>query len=262
MKTETYIKKQARQALRGNMSKLLAAAGVTALAFLLLEYLEYLVLLLSGVIHVSTGEMKEGNEVLQIIVTVVYTAVVMLAAPLVNGFVRMVMTTAVQRRCRSTDVLYYFHGAHRYVKTVVLDLLLFLMFFVASSLLNFSGYLQVFLPDLFNAQPSLTIEGILTVFMQIVTVILRVLVYMLLVHYPLLSYAFDENQTIVECGFGKIGFSVRHFWQLFRLMLSFAGWFALCFFVVPVLYVLPYFAVAAATSAKWLFALERNGGTA
>jgi hypothetical protein len=43
-------------------------------------------------------------------------------------------------------------------------------------------------------------------------------------------------------------------------MLSFAGWFALCFFVVPALYVLPYFAVAAANSARWLFEMERSGG--
>lgn len=260
MKPESYIKEQARQALRGNMSKLLAAAGVTALAFLLLEYLEYLVLLLCGVVDVNTEEVAGGNELLQILITVVYTCVVMLASPLVNGFVRMAMSTAVKKECQSLDVFYYFRSTHRFFKTVILNLLLFLLFFVVSSALNVGGYLQVLLPEVFNAEPSLTAEGFLTVFMGFVSAVFRVLAYMLLVHYPLLSYACDDSKTIVEYAFVTIPFSFRHFWQLFRLMLSFAGWFALCFFVVPALYVLPYFAVAAANSARWLFEMERSGG--
>lgn len=261
MKTETYIKEQARAALRGNMSKLLAAAGVAALAFLLLEYLEYLVLLLFGVIDADTEKMINGKEPLLISITVIYTGVMVLASPLLNGFVRMAAEVAVKKDCQSPDVFYYFQGGYRYFKTVVLNLLLFLMFFVASSALNISGFLQMLAPDLFNATPSLSAEGFLTVFAGILTAVLRVLIYMLLVHYPLFSYAFDERQSVAICAFGTIGFSVRHFWQLFRLMLSFAGWFALCFFVVPALYVLPYFAVAAANSARWLFELDRNGGS-
>lgn len=260
MNTEKMIKQQARLAMRGNMTKLLAAAGVAALAFLMLEYLEYLVFLLLGAVDPATEETVSGSEGVVIAVTALYVFVVMLASPLLSGFVRMAAQVAATKDCRSLDVFYYFGSAHRYLKTVVLNLLLFLMWFVASSALNISGWLQILHPGLFAAELSMSPEGFLTLFTQIITVFVQVLLYMLLVHYPLLSYAFDDSHTLVDYAFVTIAFSVRHFWQLFRLMLSFAGWFALCFFVVPALYVVPYFAVAAANSARWLLELDRNGG--
>ncbi len=100
----------------------------------------------------------------------------------------------------------------------------------------------------------------LTALATVLTVLIRVMLYMLLAHYPLMRYALDENIGAGACVFGTLGFSLRRFGKLFKLALSFAGWFALCFFVVPVLYVLPYFAVAAVNSARWLLQMDGIGG--
>ena len=44
-----------------------------------------------------------------------------------------------------------------------------------------------------------------------------------------------------------------------KLLLSFLPWFLLCFFVVPALYVIPYFGASCAVSAKWMRAPAQEG---
>lgn len=36
------------------------------------------------------------------------------------------------------------------------------------------------------------------------------------------------------------------------------GWIALCFFIIPTLYVVPYLAVTLMNSARWLFAMNNK----
>ena len=259
MSIEKEIKRQARASLRGNMSKLIAGAGLTALVLVLLEYTEYLFFYATGVMNWETGAVADTDTPAFYIVTGVFLAAMLLASPVLNGFLRMAVQTAVKKECRSTDVFYYFTASTRYFKTVLINLLLFFGISVVSSVLNISGWLQLVSPEWFDAASGFTPERILTVFTGAVTWLVRILAFMLLAHYPLLSYAFDETQSVKHCVFDTLPFSFRHFWQLLRLAFSFTGWFALCFFVVPALYVVPYYTVAAADSARWLFQME-NGG--
>ena len=93
-----------------------------------------------------------------------------------------------------------------------------------------------------------------------ISVIIKVLIYLVFVHYPLNAYAQDESKSVVKYAFGYIGFSLRNLWKTIKLIFSFIGWIALCFFVVPAFYVLPYILVSMSYSAKWLFTLNRNRG--
>lgn len=258
MKTEQIIKKQARGAMRGNMSKLIAAAGLASLVLLLLEYLEYLVLYIGNAVNLDTGEVKDGYTVFYLLTVSGFAAAALFASPLLNGFLRMSADTAIKKECRSVDVFYYFKGGRLYFKTILFNLVLYLMYASASSALNLSGILSWLLPDIFAAEMSLRIESVLTVFVSIVTVILRIIVFLIFAYYPLLAYAIKGDMRI-SCIFKMLGFSIKHFSQAFRLTLSFAGWFALCFFVVPVIYVAPYFAVSSAMSARWLLELDGSG---
>ncbi len=260
MTTEKIVMQQARKALRGNLSKLIAAAGLTMLAFLLVEYLEYFVGVLLGVPDIDSGEQLPFDNPAALAVALGFTAVLLLAMPLLNGFLRMAATTAVRKECASRDIFYYFRSAGLYFKTVLVDFLLYALWSLAAALLNASGILGALVPELFQVDTPFTVQHYLTVLAAVVTVLLRVILYMLLAHYPLLAYALNENRSVGQCVFGTIGFSFRHFGQLLRLMFRFIGWFALCFFVVPALYVLPYFSVASLMSARWLLELD-NGGS-
>ena len=53
-----------------------------------------------------------------------------------------------------------------------------------------------------------------------------------------------------------MAFSIKNFISTIKLFIGFIGWAALCFFVVPAFYVVPYFLTTSAMSAKWLFELE------
>ena len=64
MKTEKMIRQQARDAMKGNLSKLIAALGFAALTFLTIEYVEYLVLHLTGAINYESGEAYNSGSTL------------------------------------------------------------------------------------------------------------------------------------------------------------------------------------------------------
>lgn len=258
MRTEKLVKQQARAALRSNLSQLIAGAGVTAAVFLLWELIEYFALNEMGV--QETDNLLQSGQWAVLPVIVVFLALVLFSTPLLNGFLRMAATVAVRGKCDSLDVFYFFKTPALFFKTIVINMLLMLMVTLSSAALNLSGWLSWALPDYFGASPGLTAEFLLTVFVTALTVLVRVLLYMLFAHYPLMRYALNKNIGVADCVFGTLGFSLRHFGKLFRLALSFAGWFALCFFVVPVLYVLPYFSVAAVNSARWLLEMDGVGG--
>lgn len=245
--------------MHGNITKLIAAAGFTWLAYLLAEYLEYLVLKLTGAVNSSTGEVNSGAMPQFLLTAFCFGAAVLFGSPLLNGCLRMAANTAVKKSCEIRDMTFFFCGARRYFKTLLFNLLVWLLLCSSSALLNVSGYLSWLLPDLFNAEISLRLEGVLTVFAGVLTAVIRVLLYFLFAHYPLFAYALDDSLPPVSA-FTMIGFSLKNYWKALRLAFSFIGWFALCFFVVPALYVLPYFAVASAASVRWLRELNSNGG--
>ena len=87
---------------------------------------------------------------------------------------------------------------------------------------------------------------------SVVSVIWKLLIFIFFIHYPLAAFALDDSRGIFRYLFCYIGFSFRHCGALIRLLLSMLGWIALCFFVVPAVYSIPYLEVALMNSARWL----------
>ncbi len=257
MKTERFVKQRAREALKGNMVQLIAAMGITFAAFVLTEMVQTVFLLLTQQVDLDTGEVVSSENLIYGVIVGLTVVAVLLVSPLLNGFFKTAANTAERGSCDVRDVFFYFRGAGMYFKTVLINLLLSLLFSVVTGVLNFSNYLTLLLPNGAN-NPG---EYAVVCAAAVLTGAVYVLAYMLLLHYPLMIYALRSDISISKCVFGIIGFSFRHFGKLFKLMLSYTGWFALCFFVVPALYVVPYFYVGSMFSAKWLLELDRRGGT-
>ena len=240
MKTEKIIKQQAREALQGNASALIAMMGVVAAAYLLLNYVQYVLLFLLDPSGAQTGTFSSKNLTVHLIQSF-NNVILLLLSPLFNGALRGAAQTAQYRDCSAGDVFYYFRSPRRWGKTVLINLLVFSLFSAACFAFDIGGFTRALLP-----------------LIDVVTVILRVVFYMLFIHFPLTAYALHEHLKVEKCVFIMIGFSVLHFGKLFRLMLSFIGWLALCFFVVPALYDIPYYATASMLSSKWLFELDEG----
>lgn len=256
MKTEKFVKQRAREALKGNMVQLIAAMALAFAAFLLTDFVQTIFLLLTQQVNLDTGEVISNENISYYLIVAGTVAVLMLASPLVNGFLKAAANTAEYGDCEARDVFFYFRGAGMYFKTVAINLLIYLLFALSTGILNFSNYLSMLFPNGANDSG----EYALAVLAAVLTGVVYVLAYMIFVHYPLMIYALRSDIPIGKCVFGSIGFSFKHFGKLFKLMLSYIGWFALCFFVVPALYVIPYFYVGSLFSTKWLLELDRRGG--
>ena len=257
MSPEKIIKRQAREALKGNAVTLIAAAGAVLLTALLLNYL-----------NITTVFLLESNGVLgtapqspgHIIVKFCYGAALMLLSPLFNGCLRMAASVARGRQCCANELFFFFGTAHRYSKTLVIDMILLLYLTPCAAIMAAGEYAGTVLAEQLPAwEYSANLFPALT---GIVAALICVPILAVFVHYPLAAYALNENIPIEHCVFLMIAFSARNLGKTLRLVFSFAGWAALCFFVLPALYVIPYFAVTSIQSAKWLFELEENRGIA
>ena len=256
MKTEKFVKQRAREALKGNLVQLIAAMAMAFAAFMLTDIVQTIVVLLTQKVDFETGEVVSSDNIIYFSIVAGTVVVLLFASPLLNGFFKAAANAVEYGDCEARDVFFYFRSAGLYFKTVAVDLLLYLIFAVITGVLNFSNYISLLFPNGANNAGDYA----LVIAAAVLTGAVYVLAYMIFLHYPLMIYALRSDISVAKCVFGTIGFSFKHFGKLFKLMLSYAGWFALCFFVVPALYVIPYFYAGSMLSAKWLLELENRGG--
>jgi hypothetical protein len=165
-------------------------------------------------------------------------------SPLINGFFRLAADTAVKGGCEINSFFYFFSSPRRYFRTLAVNMGLCALYSLLTAPLAVAGRL---LGDVLPA-PAITA----------VLVIWQIFVYIFFIHYPLAAYAINDSRQAYYYVFGFIGFSFRYSGALIKLIFSMLGWIALCFFIIPTLYVVPYLAVTLMNSARWLFAMNNK----
>lgn len=249
MKKEKMVKQQARQALKGNIVPIITGCLLVCLLVILLDNLTSWLAILFGWYDFSAEDIKSEWETAANALSIGIYALGLLFSPLMNGTLRAASNAAVHGKNEVTDIFRYFTSPVLYFKTLVLNLILLLLFTVPAALFNFPQYVEWAFGD------SLTgfWAGAAPVLATVCMVIVRIFVYLLLIHYPLTVYAVDDSMNPLRYAFGLIGFSFKNFGALVKLLFSMIGWMALCFFVVPAFYAVPYLLVACTNSARWLF---------
>ncbi len=240
MRKEKLVKKQAREALRGNTIPIIAGISLAAMIFIMLQNALYLIWLSFNAIDVETEQMKDGFELPYLLGTAAVVIAATLLSPFVNGAYKAAANAVSENNCEVTDLFYFFRGARRYLKTMVINMGLFLFFGTLNLLFGFG------IKSLFGADGALGVVG------AVIGGMITFLLYSLILHYPLCLYGIDDSRSAARYIFGYLGFSFRHFWAFIRLTFSMLGWILLCFFVAPVFYVGPYALCAAVNSARWL----------
>ncbi len=262
MSTEKIIKNQAKNSLKNNWSVILASVLAVCAVFILIFYaLLYGFAFLAKSIDTDTGLIKEGKAQIFTLIACSALTVMVLVSPLINGLFKMFCNTSLYRHTESSDLFYFFKGARRYFKTIVINITLFFTYSILSFGLDIYSYACYFLRDSLKSGFNFEPETLILMVIYIITVIIKVIIYLLFVHFPLIAYSFDDRLPTSKYMFGYIGFSFRHFAKTLKLVISFIGWIVLsCAFVVPAIYALPYLMTSMTTSARWLFSLERNRG--
>lgn len=245
MSKEKIIKKQAREALKGNLSVLIAGGIAICAAYILLETIMDLIAVMLGIVDVGTNKITDGNEIYYFMINSAMLIPAALISPIINGFFKAAANTAIHKRCEAKDLFYFFANPLLYFKTLVINMALFMIWLVISA--PFEAYKYMGLEE----------GSVLAILATVMVILWKVIIYLFFVHYPLAAYAIDDSKGIGKYIFGYIGFSFRNSGALLMLLFSMFGWIALCFFVLPMLYVVPYLAVAAMNSARWLFELEK-----
>ena len=240
MNKEKLIKQQAREALKGNLSSLMAAMGMITLCVTTLITLFLLLVIALRIIDIDSDELKAGMELPLLGVYALCGLPGVACLPMVNGFMRMSGDAVIKGSCELSELFYFYRRPLRFFKSVVVDMGLIVLFSaiaapadVAVRLLENSGDLFVILAS-------------------VVSVIWKLLIFIFFIRYPRAAFALDDSRGIFRYLFCYIGFSFRHCGALIRLLLSMLGWIALCFFVVPAVYSIPYLEVALMNSARWL----------
>ena len=240
MNTEKTVRKQAKKVLEGNRSVIISEIMVTVLAFLTGLFAFSLAMSVAGLYDVKNP--NQTQQLLTMIFGLVFFAFVVVCLPLINGVYRSVCNVVRGRECSPLDVFYYYKKPKLFFKSVILDVISVGLFFIISGLLNVFNYLSAVSDKIIDNSPSLTA--------------VVVVCYIIFVHYTFLAYGFNEHLPLGIYLPRMMAFSIKNFIPTIKLFIGFIGWAALCFFVVPAFYAVPYFLTTSAMSAKWLFELE------
>ncbi|MGN0503216.1 MAG: hypothetical protein ACI4HN_09850 [Ruminococcus sp.] len=261
MSTEKVIKNQAKDSLKNNWSVIICALLAVCAVVLLIQALTYGFGFFTKSVDTDSGLVREGKKLTFTLFACGALTVAVLISPLFNGLFKMFGNTSLYNRTEITDLFFFFKGAHRYFKTLLINITLLFIFSVLAYGLDAYSYACYVLGASLQSGFSFDSDTLILIVCYIVSVIIKVLIYLLFVHFPLVAYSFNDSMPVSKYMFGYIGFSFRHFAKTVRLAVSFIGWIALsCAFIVPAFYALPYLMTSMTTSAKWLFSLERNRG--
>ena len=254
MNKEKIIKQQSREALKGNWVPLLFSIAFIFTAVIAVEYGYYLITSIFGLVDPNTDKVLDEGLFYYITTACAYV-LVMAFTPLFNGLLKEAYNVAIHKEARFSDLFTYFKRPSLYFKTLVLNLLLVIINGALITLFDFGKWTETLLnkPD-----DIWTAAGFAVVAASVIGTAFKIIVIMLFAYYPLTRYAVDDSRKIRLYAFKTIGFSFRHFRDTLRLFFSFFWWFALCFFVVPAMYVVPYYLTSVMNSVRWLEQLEQK----
>ncbi|MGN1468099.1 MAG: DUF975 family protein [Ruminococcus sp.] len=256
MKKEKIIKKQARIAIsKDNWPTLLVSLSVAFMVLFCVIFIYQSLIYGFNTVNTYTGEFKKSKYILGNVFRIFYVLSLMGVSPVLNGFVKICCDVAKHSNGNVRDLFFYFKNPRRYFTAVFLNALqLLIMGLIFGACLIPSA-------ALFLAADYFEIVAIFIYAAAVILAIAGVLAALLILSRFVFSYyifAEDENQGALTCISKAIRLSKGHTIDITKLLLSFIPWIALCFFILPVFYVIPYMTVSIGNSAKWLILLKEE----
>lgn len=258
MNTEKTIRCQAKKSLESNWVIIIASIMSVFAVVLFFECLVYSFSFMFDLIDPETGKLYNGGEFLYNIMFSISIVAMISLSPAINGIYKMFYKIACGQRAEISDLLYCFKAPTFYLRTVLLNIVTLIVFSVFYFGLDIYSYACMYFDTNLYDGKGFDLTKLLLLVIWVLSAIIKICGYLIFINFPLFAYAEDDTLSLTEYTFGMYGFAVKNFGKSLKLFFGFSGWFALCFFVVPAFYVLPYIMTSFATSAKWLFALERD----
>lgn len=258
MRTEKIIRQQAKNSLKGNWTEIIFAVMFLCAIYILLQSAMNFVTYFLGLRSLETGVVYDDKQWIYKLAVSVITTTGLMVSPILSGVLKMCANVALQGKIKITDVFYYFGNLRAYIRTLILNSALFIICMVLFFGLDVYALACCLLDTNLHNHSGFDIITLALWGASVLTTIIRILIYLIFVHYPLVAYALNDGGNFGDYFIKCVIFAVKNLGNTIKLLISFVGWIALCFFVAPLFYVLPYVAVSAMVSAKWLFLLDNN----
>ena len=259
MKTEKIIRSQAKESLKGNWTAAVSGVFVLLGALILLVIFYSMLLSLTGII--SGDELKSGSETALIIILSSTFILAFALSPFKNGYFRLCYNIATDRSDGLRDIFYFFSGIKLYFKALQFNIIIMLKR-ILFSVIGFIPYILfatikylLFLTatDGMTKQFFDTSEAVIICLCVTITIIISIRLFI-----P--EFVFVDNYEANVFSISNV-ITKKHLKDYYRLVSTFLFWILLCFFVLPGLYVIPYFTTSLGTTSKWLINLYKEGKT-
>ncbi len=253
MSTIKILKKQAKSSLNDKWFS--AVAGLlTVFSVLLFVYLFYAML---GFITGAFTEAEEGvNNFLFVKLIAIFCLTSLLFTsllPITNGFFKLCYDIACGRGANFENVFYFFKGTKQYFNAIVFNIFIcvklffaYFLFFSIDKIIKLS--INQYTTEHTILQALLFAFGVIAAIFLLTKILFSEFVFVDNENAPI-SYISRSTRIIFK----------HHRLDILLLNYSFIPWIALCFLVIPALYVIPYMSTTFATSAKWLLKLYKEG---
>lgn len=260
MSKEKTIKAQASSALSGNWVTAVAGLFFVFALGLIIYLCTQLAETIFG-IWTEDGMLKEGGDT---VFTVIISAAVLgyvLISPVKNGFFKLCYNLSKGARADFGDLLYFFKR-NNYIDTVEFNLLIAIRIIINILLALIPYFLIKAATIIFSVQllTTVTANEIFSV-INIILFILGIIIGLFLsVRLLTAEFAYIEFGNDFKTVFTASRAIVKSYKKdLNGLFYSFIAWISLCFFVLPAIYVIPYFTTSFANSSKWLLKMYKEG---
>lgn len=257
MGAEKVIRQQARQSLsQDNWGKAVSAVIFTACSVLVAQAVGSVASLLGSSFPELAKEPLANAGALSAFVLIQLLSIVILFAfsPMLIGTVSFFNALAKGEKAEFSMVYSWFSDTQRYLRAVMFCLQLTVRYLLWTfiCLLPMAFFLPLLTSGQFDFSPAVHNSLLLVFGIYIVAAVLFWITAT--AKYFLAPYLFIDHPelSIQACISTSVLYMRGNRLKYVRLFLSFLPWFLLCFFVVPALYVVPYFLASCATSAKWL----------
>lgn len=230
MSKRQSIKRYSKNLLHSNLP--LSLTGFTAVALIVSAFFGFYELLY----HLPIAGLPRH------LIWAIVLIAALFATPVLNGYFRFTMKIAKRQSAEIQDIFYYFSSAKSYLAAFNLNLLYILragcVFLLA--LIPYVLYYIIYKEGYVRINP--TVHGIIN---TVLPVILFIGAAIVLIRYVFVYFLFEENNgQKLNSYFKQSAYIVNKtgFYQkIIKFSLSFIPWFLLCFFVIPVFYVIPYY---------------------
>ena len=213
-----------------------------------------------GVLIESFKNTSSANTIIYyLILLVVLILSFIVLEPLSLGASRFYFYVSKGESPSVEEIFYYFRGKKAFLRSLNFGINALLRGLLWGLVCMLPGTVIMIISGMLSAMPitasSISQYSIALVPISMITLVIGYIFLLAIVlRYFLASYLFISREEIgiKECF--KVSFKsmVGYRISVLKLYITFIPWLLLCFFVVPLLYVIPYLQTAKFTCAKWL----------